>query len=151
MTLTAGNQEQQFPELSPIATVKLYEEKLKVTRRQQKIGEVIVRKQVETRMVQIPISREKLIVERVGQNPERLTEVVISEGKVNGFKYDQLNHQDNTLHTSTSQYLEVATAQQLLEAIANLNSASQVRVRLEIVSNDAQDSTEHQRLCDRHI
>lgn len=66
--------------------ISLLEEKLQVAHRKQKVGEVVIRKQVETRMINIPIRREKLIVERIGENPEQLTEVVVAEETVNGFK-----------------------------------------------------------------
>lgn len=134
---------------SEIKNIPLLEEKLKVARRQQKIGEVIVRKQVETRMVQVPIRREKLIVERIGNNPERLTEVVIGEGKVNGFKYEELNDKDS-LYITKSHFLNVSTAKDLLEAIANLSSANKAKVRLEIVTDCSEHQIEHQSICDHH-
>lgn len=134
---------------SEIKKIPLLEEKLKVARRQQKIGEVIVRKQVETRMIQVPIRREKLIVERIGNNPERLTEVVIGEGKINGFKYEELNDNDS-LHITKSHFLNVPTAKDLLEAIANLSSATKAKVRLEIVTDCSEHQIEHQSICDRY-
>ena len=132
---------------SEVERIPLLEEKLQVARRQRKVGEVIVRKQVETRMIKVPIRREKLIVERIGKNPERLTEVVIGEEKVNGFKYEDLNDTDS-LHITKSHYLELQTAQDLLEAVAHLSSTDKTKIRLEIVTNCSKHQIEHQNLCD---
>ncbi|MGF1588739.1 MAG: DUF2382 domain-containing protein [Pleurocapsa sp.] len=134
---------------SEIKQITLLEEKLQVKRRKRKVGEVIVRKQVETRMVQIPLRRETLIVERTGSNPERLTEVVISENQVNGFKYGELDNQAQ-LSVSRSSYLSLQTAQELLEAIAHLASANNAKIRVEIVTDSSQAQIEHQNICDRY-
>lgn len=139
----------QSPEIRESWQIPLWEEKLKVNRRQRKVGEVIVRKQVETRMVQVPVRQEKLIVERIGEQPEQLAEVVLSNGQVNGFEFGQLN-QGDTFHLTKSQFLTVETAQKLLEAVANLSSASNAKIRLEIVTNDSQQQIEHQHICDRY-
>jgi stress response protein YsnF len=57
--------EQNLPE----EIVKLLAERVIVERKKRKIGEVIVRKEIATRMVEVPVRYEKLIVEQV--NPER--------------------------------------------------------------------------------
>lgn len=140
----------QQSDSSEITQIPLLEEKLQIARRKRKIGEVIVRKEVETQIVKVPIRREKLIIESIGNNPERLTEVVIAEEKVNGFKYQELNHSDDSLHITKSHFLDVTTAQELLEAVAYLSSAKDARVRLEIVTNCSEHQIEHQNICDRY-
>ena len=139
-----NNQQSNLPETYQIP---LLEEKLQISRHKKKVGEVIVRKQVETRTIEVPIKREKLIVERIGKDPEQLIEVIIGEDKVNGFKYGELKDRDS-LHITKSQFLEVQTARKLLEAIANLSSANNAKVRLEIVTNLAEHQIESQNLCD---
>ena len=59
--------------------ISLLEEKLVVKRQKHKLGEVVVRKEVETQTIHIPIRREKLIVEKVGVTTEHLTEVNLAE------------------------------------------------------------------------
>lgn len=129
--------------------IPLLSEKIKINRRQQKIGEVVVRKQIETKIVQIPISREKLIVERIGKQPEQLAEVILSEDKVNGFEFDQLDTNKN-LHITKSQFLTVTTAQKLLEALAHLSTIDNARIRLEIVANCSNEQIKHQNICERY-
>ena len=62
--------------------VRLVEERLVVNRSKRKIGEVIVRKEIETRIIQVPVRYEKLIVEQV--SPERKQLVEINLGQADG-------------------------------------------------------------------
>ena len=127
--------------------ISLLEEKLKINRYKRKVGEVVVRKQIETYTIQVPMRREKLIVERVGQNTEQIAEVVIGESKVNGF--EPVLIEDDNQHITRSQYLDVRTARQLIQALTGLSSAKGAKIRLEIISNSAQEQMEHRNLCDR--
>ena len=58
--------------------IRLLEERVVVERGKRKIGEVIVRKEVGTRMVQVPVRYEKLIIEEVGSEPRQLAEIDLS-------------------------------------------------------------------------
>ncbi|MCC0176829.1 DUF2382 domain-containing protein [Waterburya agarophytonicola K14] len=140
----------KYNDTSGLTKISLLEEKLQVTRRKQKVGEVIVRKEVETRIIKIPIRREKLVIERVGINPEKITEVIVNQEKVNGFKYDEIDD-TNSLHLVRSKYLDLQTAQDLLDAIASLSAANNAKIRLEIVTNSAESQQQHQDVCDRFI
>ena len=146
-SVSQGDRQSTPLEVEPIP---LLEEKLLITRRRQKVGEVIVRKRVETRIAKVPIKREVLVVERIGKNPEQLTEVVISENQLNGFKYEELNNNE-CLYITQSNYLNLQTVRQLLEALANLSSAANAKIRLEIVTNSCEHQTEHQNVCDRYL
>lgn len=59
--------------------IRLLGERVVVERKKRKVGEVIVRKQIETRMVQVPVRYEKLIVEQVGAEPKQLAEIILGE------------------------------------------------------------------------
>jgi hypothetical protein len=136
-------------EIREFQQIPLWSEKLTVNRRQRKVGEVIVRKQVETRMIQVPIKEEKLIIERIGENPEQIAEVVINTSQVNGFGSNQFPRED-TLHLTKSHYLSVEMAQNFLKAIALLPSAAKTTIRLEITSDSSEEQIEHQQICDRY-
>lgn len=56
-------------------TIPLREERLIVEPHKRKAAEVIVRKEIETEIVEVPIQREKLIVEQVGPDPKQLAEI----------------------------------------------------------------------------
>ena len=130
----------------------LLEEKLQVARRKKKVGEVIVRKQVETRMVRLPIRREKLIVEKLGENPEKLAEVVINEETFNGLKYDELNNSQD-LDLNQSKFISLATAKELLATLTQLSPNAQIKVRLDIATNGSEDKSlglKIKDICDRY-
>ena len=139
--------DEKKPTVSPEdLKISLLEEKLQVARQRKKIGEVVIRKKVETRMVQVPIRREKLIVERVGKNPELLTEVIIGESKLSDYEESD----NSNINLSHSNFLTISTAKELLEAIGHLSTAINARVRLEIITDDSTDRDELQNICDRY-
>jgi stress response protein YsnF len=45
--------------------IRLLAERLVVNQNKRKVGDVTIRKEVETRMIQVPVRREKLIVEQI--------------------------------------------------------------------------------------
>jgi hypothetical protein len=63
--------------------IQLVEERLVVNRKRNKVGEISVRKVVETEMVQVPIRREKLVIEKIGDG-EPLVEVGLGETRIHG-------------------------------------------------------------------
>jgi hypothetical protein len=147
MTLQKDSNYQQ-KEIRESQQIPLWAEKLTVNRRQRKVGEVVVRKQVETRMIQVPIKEEKLIIERIGENPEQLAEVVIGTSQINGVPSDKFSQTD-TLHITKSHYLSIEMAQNFLKALALLPSAANSTIRLEIISDSSEEQIKHQQICDR--
>ena len=129
--------------------ISLLEEKLVVKRQKYKVGEVIVRKVVETRTIHLPIRREKLIVEKAGTTDEHLAEVDLGEGQVNGVKFSELGNA-NELYLSQSNFVSVESAQQLLATVNDRFDGSNVKVRLEIVSDSSDSQTAYQQICDRY-
>ncbi|OKH46512.1 hypothetical protein NIES2101_25065 [Calothrix sp. HK-06] len=73
--------------------IKLLEERLVVDRTKRKIGEIIVRKEIETRMVTIPVRRERLIVEQLSPEHKQLANIDLGE--------EQLTHEESTPVSST--------------------------------------------------
>lgn len=65
--------------------IKLLEERLKVERKKDKVGEVIIRKETETKIAFVPLEQEKLIVEQVNADNlqvEKIAEVDLKTTKV---------------------------------------------------------------------
>ena len=56
-------------------SISLLEERLKVSYQRRKIGEVVIHKKVETRIIEVPVRYEKLIIEQVIPEPKQLAEV----------------------------------------------------------------------------
>ncbi|MBW4459658.1 MAG: DUF2382 domain-containing protein [Nodosilinea sp. WJT8-NPBG4] len=63
--------------------IQLVEERLVVNRTRVKVGEVSVRRVVETEMVEIPVRREKLVIENIGSNTPPV-EVSLGETQIQG-------------------------------------------------------------------
>ena len=150
--MTSSNDRQIEASSLEAHQITLLEEKLQVARRKEKVGEAVIRKQVETRIVRLPVRREKLIVEKIGEHPEKLAEVIINEETVNGFKYDELNDR-NDLDLNQSKFVPLSTARELLSMLAELPSDTQIKVRLDISTNGSEDKLiglKIKDICDRY-
>lgn len=127
--------------------ISLLEEKLVVKRSKRKIGEVVVRKAVETRTVHIPIRREKLIVEKVGATTERITEVEVQEEQVNGIKFNEFEN-TNDLYQAQSNFVPLESLQKMLDKIATCSRNQNIKLRLEIITDNLQTQQNCQQICD---
>ncbi|MBW4591664.1 MAG: DUF2382 domain-containing protein [Brasilonema angustatum HA4187-MV1] len=64
--------------------IRLLGERLIIERTKRKVGEVIVRKEIETQIVQVPIRREKLIVEQISPEYKQLAQIDLGEEAISG-------------------------------------------------------------------
>jgi stress response protein YsnF len=117
--------------------IRLLEERLVINRSKRKVGEVIVRKEIETRMVQVPIQWEKLIVEQVGDDPKVLAQIDLGEGNITGIDLTEIKS-DRQEPTVKAEFTSVQKASKILNAIASQPRHGCVKVRLEIVLEDKQ-------------
>ena len=127
--------------------ISLLEEKLVVNRQKRKLGEVVVRKEVETQTIHIPIRREKLIVEKVGVTTERLTEVSLAEEQVNGVKFGELNNAKN-IYQAQSNFVSLQQLKDLLARIPDRSNTENIKLRLEIITDNSQSQQAYQNICD---
>ena len=126
--------------------ISLLEEKLVVKRQKHKLGEVVVRKEVETRTIHIPIRREKLIVEKVGATTEHLTEVNLGEEQVNGVKFGELNDAKD-IYQAQSNFVSLQQLRDLLTRIPSSDTEN-IKLRLEIITDNSQSQRVYQNICD---
>ena len=122
--------------------IRLLEEKLVVNRSKRKIGEVVVRKEVETRIVEVPVQQEKLIIEQVGaEETQQLAEIDLGETKITGI-FEQSTHNANHPYTVTGEFLSPKAASDILAAIAlqEQQGCTQVRVELIVENPELQES-----------
>ncbi|MBE9165128.1 YsnF/AvaK domain-containing protein [Tychonema sp. LEGE 06208] len=117
--------------------IRLLEERLVINRSKRKVGEVIVRKEIETRMVQVPIQWEKLIVEQVGDDPKVLAEIDLGEGSITGIDLAGIKH-DRDEPTVKAEFTSVQKASKILNSIASQPRHGCVKVRLELVLENPQ-------------
>ncbi|MEG4203667.1 DUF2382 domain-containing protein [Microcoleus sp. Pol7_A1] len=129
--------------------IRLLEERLVINRSKRKVGEVIVRKEIETRMVQVPIQWEKLIVEQVGDDPKVLAEIDLGEGSITGIDLTEIKS-DRQEPTVKAEFTSVQKASKILNSIASQPRHGCVKVRLELVLEDKQLEDTYQKWMTEH-
>lgn len=73
--------------------IRLLGERLVVDRSKRKVGEVIVRKEIETRIIQVPVRYEKLIIEQVSPERKQLVEINLGQAEVTGIELAETANQ----------------------------------------------------------
>jgi Domain of unknown function (DUF2382) len=160
------------------ASFSLLEERLRIELTQRKIGEIVIRKEIETQLVQIqvPVRREKLIVEQVspaykllaqidlGQLINSSSEIVDSisgnvmsannnDAEFSAVGFDPLPEnldRRRTLPTVYGSTNSLRVASELLQALASLPGHDCGAVRIEIALKDAKHQASYQELVDRY-
>lgn len=144
--------------------IRLLEERLLVDSSKRKVGEVIVRKEIETRMVQVPVRREKLIVEQVSPERKQLAEIDLGLAEVTGIELAEIVSPKTEVTETVSPKTEIGSldettvtgefnspkiASLLLNAIALERRHGCQKVRVEIVVEDAERQKTYQEWFDR--
>jgi stress response protein YsnF len=132
-------------------SIQLLEERLRVDYTRHKVGDVIIRKEIETRMIQVPVRREKLIVEQISPDRRQLAEIDLGENGVSDLNlqdYIPDTHQISH-HIISGEFDSPKTAAWLLDAIAHQMQHGCRRVRVEIELEDASQSELYQGWFDR--
>jgi stress response protein YsnF len=115
--------------------VRTLEEKLILNRSKRKAGEVIVRKEVETRMVEVPVRYEKLIIEQIGTEngaeTRQLAAIDLGKGEVIGVEF--ADAADSTyLPRVKGEFATPAAASHVLDMIAKTLHHRCKQVNIEI-------------------
>lgn len=139
--------------------VRLLEERLVVNRSKWKVGEVVLRKEVENKIVQVPIRREKLIIEQVSPETKQIAEIDLGNGEVTGVAVGEASGSDalhrevssssNTPSTVSGEFLSPKAASHLLEAIALQERHGCAKVRVELVLDNPEYRETYQTMFDR--
>ncbi|MEH2161480.1 MAG: DUF2382 domain-containing protein [Nostoc sp.] len=140
-------------EVSEEQIIRLLEERLFVKNSKRKVGEVIVRKVIETRMVQVPVRRERLIVEQISPEHKQLAEIDLGEEEISGVDLTgveglEVTHFDSGL-TVSGEFSSPKTASLLLNAIALEQNHGCNRVRITIAVEDESHQQKYQEWFDR--
>lgn len=107
--------------------IQLLAERLVINTSKQKIGEVIVRKVIETDMVQVPVRREKLIVEQVSPDQK---ELAVVELRGSGLEDIELQSPQSVVK---GEFHSLDTVRSLLERLAQNPDHGCQTIRLELV------------------
>lgn len=117
--------------------ISLLEERLIIDRFKNKVGEVIIRKEVETQIIEVPIRREKLVVEQI--TPEHKQIAVIDLGSHHPSFIDLAEY------SVKAKFDSVEIASQFLEAIAHLSTTECKSVEISIEVENALTQQAYQR------
>ena len=130
-------------------TIRLLEERLVVERKKQKVGDVIVRKEIETRMVQVPVRREKLIVEQISPEHKQLAEIDLGEGEITGLDFSDITSLESG-PVVRGDFVSPQVAARILKAIAAQPRHGCAKVRIELVLHDSEVRDNYQEWFDRY-
>ncbi|MGB3640317.1 MAG: DUF2382 domain-containing protein [Rivularia sp. (in: cyanobacteria)] len=143
-----NHSELEFVEEIEEDIIRLLGERLVVERSKRKIGEVIIRKEVETRMIQIPVRREKLIIEEPGIEPKQLAEIDLGEEEIsqNEFQQNQsmLSSDMSGGLTVTGEFDSPKIASLILNAIQLEQNHGCKKVRVSILVEDEEKQQKYQ-------
>lgn len=139
--------------------IRLLEERLVVNRRKWKVGEIVARKEVENQIVQVPIRREKLIIEQISPEPRQIAVIDLGNGEAIGGELvaaPSSDRREPSVSNAESDYnvigefISPKAASNLLEAIAlQGRSHGCAKVRVELVVDDPQLQATYQNMFDR--
>ena len=128
--------------------IRLLGERLDVERSKRKIGEVIIRKEIETRMIQIPVRREKLIIEEPGIAPKQLAEIDLGEEEISQDEFQQgqsiVSNDFESGLTVNGEFDSPRTASLILNAIQLEQNHGCKTVRVSIVVEDEEKQQKYQ-------
>ncbi|PLZ98551.1 hypothetical protein CEN50_10885 [Fischerella thermalis CCMEE 5268] len=133
--------------------IRLLSERLVVNRSKRKVGDVIVRKEIETRMVQVPVRYEKLIVEQASPENKLLAEIDLNQGEISGVELSQVEKHDVDIYDSnltvSGEFNSPKIASLLLNAIALERNHGCQRVRVTIMVENEEYQQKYQQWFER--
>jgi stress response protein YsnF len=133
--------------------IRLLSERLVVNRNKRKVGDVVVRKEIETRMVQVPVRYEKLIVEQASPENKLLAEIDLNQGDISGIELNQVEKHDIDRYDSnltvSGDFNSPKIASLLLNAIALERNHGCQRVRVTIMVENEEYQQKYQEWFER--
>lgn len=120
------------------AIIQLLEERLVIKRQKRKVGEIIVRKQIETRLIEVPVRRETLIVEQISPERKQLAIVDLPSTALGAdLDLGSSAHEDRGLSQSSGQSIGQSTSQSADTAFVSVEMAQQALAAIQSGSKQA--------------
>lgn len=118
--------------------IPLWDERLKINRQKRKVGEIVVRKEIETRLIKVPIRREKLIVEQVSPDYQQIAILELGQAEITEFNnFDNVETFEVTsLPTVTGEFTSAHGAIEFLNAIATKPDSDLQKLQIRVVLKD---------------
>ncbi|MGL5193961.1 MAG: DUF2382 domain-containing protein [Chroococcales cyanobacterium] len=141
------------------SNIPLHEERLVVNRGKRKVGEVVVRKEIETRMIEVPVRREKLIVEQVSPEYKILSEIILGEPEGYRLASDEAPEitptasvmpQGEGTNRVSGEFHSPEIAARILEEIGKRQPNGCAKVRVELVVEEERFRNTYQSWFDRY-
>ncbi|WP_337886096.1 DUF2382 domain-containing protein [Fischerella thermalis] len=133
--------------------IRLLSERLVINRSKRKVGDVIVRKEIETRMVQVPVRYEKLIIEQASPENKLLAEIDLNQGEISGVELSQVEKHDVDIYDSnltvSGEFNSPKIASLLLNAIALERNHGCQGVRVTIMVENEEYQQKYQEWFER--
>jgi Domain of unknown function (DUF2382) len=131
--------------VSSEAVIALSEERLVVDFHRRKIGEVVVRKEIETCIVEVPVRRERLIIEQISPEYEQLAIVDL------GSAAEQINSLDGRLSpTMKASFVSINAAIEFLKSITDHSTLSSTVAPISLVLADKSLQSTYQEWLKQH-
>ena len=148
--------------------ISLLEERLVVDLTRQKVGDIVVRKEIETQLVQVqvPIRREKLIVEQVSPEYKRIAEIDLGSQQVDTDAIaSRIEREFNSLDGDKSIAVALVgtdratlgartyspqAASDMLKELASMPERDWDNIQIEIVLKNADRQANYQAVLDRY-
>lgn len=118
--------------------IKLLQERLKVEREQEKVGEVIVRKETETKVAFVPLQQEKLIVEQVDADNSQVEKIAEVDLKKSHVRKPTVN--SNRLSTIKAKFNSLQEAKDYLQDMAPELSEQVREIEIKLTINAHKNS-----------
>jgi hypothetical protein len=131
--------------------IRLLEERLLIDYQRCRVGEVIVRKKIETRMVQVPIRHEKLIVEQVSPKHEQLAEIDLGQGDLSSVELTDGVGSCNSSLTVSGVFSSPKIASLLLNGIALEGNHGCQQIQVTVLVTDESQQQKYQEWFDRCV
>lgn len=140
--------------------IPLLAERLVVNRRRRKVGEVVVRKVVETQMVSVPVRRERLIVEQVSPERKSLAAIDLDRGELSqdelrrlipGASDDTIRNATHAMGVQTASPTETVPIHTAMQILQQVNQTSQFKdAAVKLVFDDADLQNRYERWLTEH-
>jgi stress response protein YsnF len=140
--------------------IQLLAERLVVDRKRRKVGEVVVRKVVETQMVSVPVRRERLIVEQVSPERKSLAAIDLDRGELSqeelrrlipGASDDSIQTVTNRMGMQTALPTETVSIQTAIQILQQVNQVAQFKhAAVKLVFDDEDLQKRYQRWLADH-
>jgi hypothetical protein len=126
----------------------LLEERLMVDLTRHKIGEIVVRKEIDTQILQleVPVRHEKLIVEQVSPEYKLLASIDLGREDVSNGTPAFVNNDRNSRDLVSSQVTSPAAAIDLLTELAQIAGDDVQTIRISIALKDNCNRDRYQKL-----